>query len=179
VRALADAERIREFFRELGREARTPARAYLTGGATAVLLGWRETTIDVDVRFVPESDALLRAIPRLKESLRINVELAAPLDFVPVPPGWEERSRFAFQEGKLAVYHFDFDAQALAKLERRHARDLEDVREMIRRGLVDPKRLLEGFEKIAPELHRYPAVDPGSFRRAVERAAKESGGSVS
>ena len=31
---------------------------YVTGGATAVLEGWRGSTIDVDVRFEPESDAL-------------------------------------------------------------------------------------------------------------------------
>jgi hypothetical protein len=32
----------------------------------------------VDLKIVPESDAMLRAIPPLKESLELNVELAAP-----------------------------------------------------------------------------------------------------
>ncbi len=49
MRGLADADRIREFMRALGREARAETAAYLTGGATAVLLGWRASTIDVDV----------------------------------------------------------------------------------------------------------------------------------
>lgn len=44
-------------------------RVYLVGGATAVLLGWRPTTIDVDLVMRPEDDTLLRAIAGLKESL--------------------------------------------------------------------------------------------------------------
>jgi hypothetical protein len=67
--------------RALGRAARRPGRVYLTGGATAVLDGWRESTIDIDIKLVPDDDALLRAIPELKESLQVNVELAAPASF--------------------------------------------------------------------------------------------------
>ncbi len=78
MRALADAERIHRFMRALAESARQDGRVYFTGGATAVLLGWRPTTIDVDLRFVPEQDVLLRAIPTLKEQLQINVELASP-----------------------------------------------------------------------------------------------------
>lgn len=172
MRPLADAERVHAFLRELARATEEPTRAYLTGGASAVLMGWRPTTIDVDLKLVPERDALLRAIARLKDALAINVELAAPSDFIPVPPGWEERSRFVEQEGALAVFHYDFHAQALAKIERGHTQDMADVREMLRRGLVEPQRLRELFDRIEPELYRYPALDGPSFRRAVEEAAR-------
>jgi len=63
------------------------------------------------------------------------------------------------------------DAQALAKLERGHDRDLDDADEMLRRGLVERERLLELFAEIEPELYRFPAIDPPSFRRRVEAAA--------
>lgn len=152
----------------LADRAGAPARVYFTGGATAVLLGWRQSTIDVDLTLVPESDALLRAIPAIKETLRINVELASPAHFIPVAPGWEERSRFVDQIGSLSFYHFDFYAQALAKVERGHAQDLGDVREMLARGLIEPRSALEYFERIEPELYRYPAVHGPSFRRVVE-----------
>jgi hypothetical protein len=152
----------------LGRAARHPARVYLTGGATAVLAGWRETTIDIDLKLVPDDDALLRAIPALKESLQVNVELAAPIDFVPVPDGWEDRSRFITQEGPLTFLDFDLVAQALAKIERGHDRDRRDVHEMLVRGLVTPAALRIAFQAIEPQLYRYPAVDPASFRRALE-----------
>jgi hypothetical protein len=168
MREVADADRIRRFMRRLGAEADVDTRVYFTGGATAVLLGWRPSTIDVDLRIVPENDRLLRAIPLLKDQLRINVELASPQDFIPVPPGWEERSLFIASEGKIAFYHFDPYAQALAKVERSHAQDLEDVEALVRTGLVDRRRALEYFQRIEPELYRYPAIDPRSYRRAVE-----------
>lgn len=167
MRELAEAERIRRFMRELGAEAREPARVYFTGGATAVLLGWRASTIDVDLKFVPEQDELFRAIPRLKEALQINVELASPGDFIPVPPGWEERSPFIGQEGRLFFHHFDLYAQALSKVERGHSQDIADVQEMMRRGLVDPEQALAYYERVEPLLYRYPALDPASFRAAV------------
>jgi hypothetical protein len=170
MREVADADRIRRFMRRLGAEADVDTRVYFTGGATAVLLGWRPSTIDVDLRIVPENDRLLRAIPLLKDQLRINVELASPQDFIPVPPGWEERSLFIASEGKIAFYHFDPYAQALAKVERSHAQDLEDVEALVRTGLVDRRRALEYFQRIEPELYRYPAIDPRSFRRAAEEA---------
>ncbi len=154
----------------LGGEAASPARVYFTGGATAVLVGWRESTIDVDVKLVPESDRLLQAIARLKDSLQINVELAAPSDFIPVKPGWEDCSPFIASEGALAFHHFDLYAQAIAKVERGHSQDLEDVREMVARNFVDPARALEYFSAIEHELYRYPALDPLSFRRSVEAA---------
>ena len=52
-----DAARLRRFMRELGRAAQRPARVYFTGGATAVLAQWRASTIDIDVKFVPDDDA--------------------------------------------------------------------------------------------------------------------------
>ena len=134
-----------------------------------MLLGWRGTTIDVDLKLVPEQDAVLRAIPRLKDELQVNVELAAPGDFIPLPAGWEERSLLAEQGRTLAFYHFDPYAQALSKLERDHARDRDDVRALIRSGLVDPERLRLYFEEIEPLLYRFPAIDPPAFRERVEQ----------
>lgn len=174
VRALADDHRIHRFMRALGEAAIADARVYFTGGATAVLHGWRATTIDVDIRIVPEHDALFRAIPRLKETLELNVELASPDQFIPVKDGWEDRSPFVAREGRVSFHHFDLYAQALSKIERGHAQDVEDVREMLWRGLVERDALLAYFEAIAPRLYRYPALDPVSFRRAVEAAAADA-----
>lgn len=78
MRSLIDVPRLREFMRRLGMAADGPGRVYLTGGACAVLLGWRGSTIDVDLSFAPERDSLFRAIPELKNALDVNVELAAP-----------------------------------------------------------------------------------------------------
>ena len=72
--------------------------------------------------------------------------------------------------GSVTFLHYDLYAQALAKLERGHDRDLDDVREMLARGLVEPDRLAAFFAEIEPELFRFPAIDPASFRHRVEHA---------
>lgn len=156
--------------RALGAESTAEARVYVTGGATAVLHGWRTSTIDVDIKIVPDTDAVFRAIPAVKERLQINVELAAPDDFIPVRQGWEDRSPFIAREGRLSFHHFDLYAQALAKIERGHAQDAADVRELLQRGLVERDKLVAYFDAIEPQLYRYPAIDPATFRRAVSGA---------
>jgi len=174
MRQPVDTPRLLSFLEALGTAASCEVAVYLTGGATALLHGWRPTTVDVDLKIVPEDDALLRALPRLKDELRLNVELAAPDDFLPELPGWRERSPSAGRFGRIAVFHYDLYSQALAKLERGHAQDLEDVREMTRRGLVQPARLLELLWAIEPDLYRFPAVDRTSFRRAVEEFVRSA-----
>lgn len=170
MRALVDAERLRRFLNALGAEADGDARVYLTGGATAVLMGWRDSTIDVDLKLVPELDSLFRAIPRLKESLNLNVELASPGDFIPELPGWQDRSPFICREGRVSFHHYDLSAQALAKIERAHDQDAVDVREMLARGLIEPARTWELYLAIEPQLYRYPALDPVAFRAAAAAA---------
>lgn len=168
MRRLTDAVLVRQFMRRLGQRARAAGRVYLVGGACAVLLEWRSTTVDIDVD-LESAEALLREIPQIKEELHVNVELASPAQFIPELPGWRDRSPFIERAGSVDFHHYDFYAQALAKIERAHDQDLQDVRAMLQRGLVQPARLMELFAAIEPSLYRYPAIDPPSFRRAVER----------
>lgn len=167
MRQLTDAARLREFMRLLGRRTRAAGRVYLVGGACAVLHDWRATTIDIDLDLDPGLDALLREIPAIKENLQVNVELASPAHFIPELPGWRDRSPFVVREGTLDFHHYDFYAQALSKIERAHDRDVQDVREMAARGLIEPHRLTGFFDLIEPQLYRYPAIDAASFRGAV------------
>ncbi len=171
MRPPVDEDRLRELARRLGALARRRATVYLTGGASAVLEGWRSSTVDADLRFEPDSDELLRELPLLKESLAINIELASPPDFIPELPGWRERSPLAFEEGNVQVRHFfDFYSQALAKIERGFSQDLEDVAKMLGSRLVTVERLRELYDQIESQLYRYPAIDPADFRRRVKEA---------
>jgi hypothetical protein len=171
VRAAVDSSRLRAFLNELSRAAKAPTRLYLTGGASQLLRGLRESTLDIDLTFEPESDELLRSMVALKESLDVNVELVSPAHFVPALPGWLERCEFAFETGKLAVFHFDPYTQALSKIERGHDRDLQDVHALVRTGLIDVARLRDLFADVQSELFRYPAIDPKSLTAAVDRLA--------
>jgi hypothetical protein len=171
MREAVTEPRLRAFMRAIAAEAHEAGRVYLTGGSSAVLRGWRESTLDIDITIVPENDRILRAIPEVKERLQVNVELASPADFVPPLRGWDERSVFIVREGPISFHHFDFYTQALSKLERAHRKDLADVDAMVRDGLVEPNRLLVLFEEVERELYRYPAINPLSLRAAVERLA--------
>jgi hypothetical protein len=169
MREAVDVSRLGRFMRELGAAASEEGTVYFTGGATALLHGWRSSTIDVDIKIVPDRDDVFRALPALKESLHLNIELASPDQFIPELPGWRDRSPFIERFGRMSFHHYDLYAQALAKIERGHDQDLVDVREMLSRRLVDRKKALELFTAIEPQLYRYPAVNGASFREDVEK----------
>ena len=171
-RGTSNAAKVREFMRFVGDRAQGAGRIYFTGGASAVLVGWRSTTVDVDIKLDPEPRGVFDAIARAKEVLDMNVELAAPDDFIPPLPDWRSRSVFIVRHGPVAFLHYDFYAQALAKVERGHVQDLEDVQAMARRQLIESSRLSELFAAVEPDLARYPAIDPACFRDQVRAALK-------
>lgn len=171
-RGTSNAAKVREFMRFVGDRAKGAGRVYLTGGASAVLVGWRSTTVDVDIKLDPEPPGVFDAIARAKEVLDMNVELAAPDDFIPALPDWRSRSVFIARHGPVAFLHYDFHAQALAKIERGHTQDLEDVEAMRRLKLIEAGRLSLLFDAVEPHLARYPAIDPASFRDQVREALR-------
>jgi hypothetical protein len=160
--------KLRAFMAELATKAVSKGNVYFTGGATALLLGMREQTIDVDIKFDPEPQGAFEALRQLKNSLDINVELASPADFIPVAPDWKQRSLFIAQNGSIGFYHFDLAAQALSKIERAHAQDLADARDFLRLGGIDQEQLWSYFLRIKKDLVRYPAVDAESFERKLK-----------
>jgi hypothetical protein len=81
-----------------------------------------------------------------------------------------DRSPFVVRYGRVAYHHFDLNAQALAKIERDHRQDRSDVVAMLARDLVTSETLSAYFAAIEPQLYRYPAIDPASFKMRVERA---------
>src|SRR3989454_12615224 len=159
---------LKQFMQELGAAARSPGKVYLTGGATALLLGFRDQTIDIDLKLDPEPEGVFEAIAALKNRLDVNLELASPDDFIPAPADWRERSQHIASIGQLQFFHYDFSLQALAKLERGHAQDLQDVSSFIRGGYVSADELRSRFAQIEPGLLRYPAIDPQQFKQKVE-----------
>jgi hypothetical protein len=155
---------VRRLLAEIEQQARAPGSIYLVGGASAVLFGWRTRTIDVDLKLDPEPAGIFEAIAQLKEQLDLNIELAAPDQFIPALPDWRQQSLPIDTSGRVQFFHYDFRGQALAKIERGHTRDLSDVKAMIHRGLVSKVDLIDGFAVIEPQLIRYPALDPETFR---------------
>ena len=167
MRTPVDPAKLRRLIRELGRRARGPGRIYLVGGASALLEGWRDATVDVDLRLDPEPPGIFEAIAGLKTELDLNIELASPDQFLPTLPDWRARSPFIGRHGDVEFFHYDFRAQALSKLARGFERDLDDVRAMLGRGLVSRAELAAALAEMMPGLVRYPALDAGAFERRV------------
>ncbi|HYK19596.1 MAG TPA: hypothetical protein VEV42_02605, partial [Pyrinomonadaceae bacterium] len=75
MREKITAERVARFMQAVGRAGKKTA--HLPGRwRHSRALGWRETTIDIDLKLVPEVNEILKALPEIKEALEINVELA-------------------------------------------------------------------------------------------------------
>lgn len=172
MRHETQAADIQQFMLSLGEAVHEEGRVYFTGGVTAILLGWREMTVDIDLKADPEPAGFFEALPALKEQLEINIELASPADFIPPLPAWRERCVFIARHGLLEFYHYDFYSQALAKIERWHDRDRKDVARMLDSGLVEPRKLAALFRAIEPALVRFPAIDPRAFGERVAAIAQ-------
>src|SRR5436190_13090436 len=134
MRRKVTPERLKTFMQQFATTARTPGKVYFTGGATALLLGFRQQTIDIDLKLDPEPSGAFEAIATLKNRLDLNIELASPEDFIPASAGWRERSQHIASIGQLDFFHYDFAMQVLAKLERGHDHDLEDVSSFLHGG---------------------------------------------
>jgi hypothetical protein len=155
--------------RELARSARPKRdyRIYLVGGGTAVLEGWRESSIDADL--FSGQDDIFHDVQGIKERLQVNIEFARPEDFVPALEGSESRHVFIETIGRVSFCHYDPYAQLLSKIIRGFARDLTDARALVTSGMVKPDRfrkLVEGIPESA--YSKYPRLSPQAVRNAVE-----------
>jgi hypothetical protein len=172
MRSTVDPQKIEQLMKALGREARGTGSIYFTGGASALLMGWRSSTVDIDIRLDPEPPGIFQAIAKLKQELDINIELASPQDFLPPLPGWRERSIYIGKQGGISFYHYDFTAQALAKLSRNYNRDMDDVKAMYAQKLFSLEKLRDCFELIESELIRFPALEPELLKNKIEQFIK-------
>jgi hypothetical protein len=167
VRRPLDPTRLREVLGALGRACRGPGVVYLTGGATALLEGWRDATVDLDLKLDPEPEGIFAAIARIKEEWAVNVELASPDHFLPELADWREQSPLVGRFGLIDVRHYDLRAQALAKLARGFERDVADVRAMLERGLVTCARLRSAFAQMQGRLERFPRISGRELERRL------------
>lgn len=156
---------LQTFFESISKNLKEHVDIYFTGGVTALLHGWRQSTIDIDLVMVPESDNVFRMFPELKNSLNINIEIASPAHFIPELPGWKERSIPIDKIGNVSFFHYDLYSQALSKIERGHSQDVQDVKKMISEGLVKIDLLKNLFQEILPKLYKYPAINKESFEK--------------
>lgn len=145
---------------------------YLVGGGTAVYLGWRSSSIDVDL--FSDQEVIFRDIQRIKEHLNINIEFARPEDFVPPLDGTADRHVFIEKVGAISFHHYDPYSQLFSKVVRGFERDLEDARKFVNSGTVDPIQFRKLIAKIPDTAYaRYPSISRKGVEAAVERFLSE------
>ena len=164
---------------ELGRRVRIQTRFYLVGGASPSSKGGRGATSTVDFAARAGHARAVRGVARPEDQARpeLRARIASPLRSR--LPGWRDRSVWIRTAGKLQVYHYDFTSQLLAKIERGHSQDLTDVQHMLDEDRVDPAVAMALFERVEPDLVRYPAIDPVAYRAKVERSSDRVWGAPS
>jgi hypothetical protein len=162
-------ESLVSLMKELARDAprRGAYRVYFVGGGTAVYLGWRQSSIDVDL--CSDQEVVFRNIQKIKERLNINIEFARPEDFVPPLKGTADRHVFIDTIGKVTFYHYDPYAQLLSKVVRGFQRDLEDAKKFIDCELVDPNKFRSLVAGIPDTMYaKYPTLSRSGIDYAVD-----------
>jgi hypothetical protein len=162
-------ESLQALMRELARSAKSQRhyRVYLVGGGTAVLEGWRDSSIDADL--YAKQDDIFRDVQNIKERLNLNIEFARPEDFVPPLEGSGTRHVFIETVSRVSFYHYDPYAQLLSKVVRGFARDLVDAKAFVTSGMVDPDQFRKLVQGIPESVYsKYPRLSAGGVRAAVD-----------
>lgn len=163
-------DRLKLLMQALAREAprRGTFRVYLVGGGTAVYVGWRNASVDVDL--CSDEETVFRNIQRIKEQLAMNIEFARPEDFVPPLRGSADRHLFIETVGRVSFYHYDPYAQILSKIVRGFQRDLDDAHAFIQNRMVEAGKLKSLVSSIPESAY---AKYPNLSKRAVESAVRD------
>jgi hypothetical protein len=154
---------------ELARSAprRGTYRVYFVGGGTAVLQGWRASTIDADL--YSDKDEIFHDVQGIKERLQLNIEFARPEDFVPALAGSNDRHVFIETVGKVSFYHYDPYAQLLSKVVRGFERDIADAKRFLDSGMVDAGQFRALVDRIPDAAYaKYPSLSRDAVREAVD-----------
>lgn len=176
----ADLDR---FLRALARELPCAATIVLTGGCEAMLLGGARPTGDVDFELVPPGDpgrtALVeRAVAAAAAQTGVTVQWSTEIDRwspVSVPPRYR-RSRPHRRIGSLHVRLLDPACWAVYKLARYLEADVDDLRAVLRREGVSPRRLARVCGEALRASPRSTALF--QFRRQVEDFFERHGNAV-
>jgi len=142
-------------------------RVFVVGGGTAVLSGWRASTIDADLYC--DQEGVFGDIQGIKDRLQLNVEFVRPEDFVPALVGSENRHIFIETVGNVTFCHYDPYAQLLSKVVRGFRRDLQDAQSLLASGMVEAERFRALVQQIPRAAYaRYPSLSRQGVLDAVD-----------
>lgn len=166
------SEYLQQLLRVLGDRLQTPSTLLLLGGGGLSLLGSPRSTLDLDYNGDENTRSeLRRVLEQIADEMHVDVEAVPLHQFIPLPPGAEQRHIPIGVYGNLRVLVFDPYSIALSKLDRGFDADIEDVVFLFRRGYVLPdilESMLAQTNESAMKLDLDMAAMNGRFRLALE-----------
>ncbi|MDP3775481.1 MAG: hypothetical protein Q8Q85_14575 [Gemmatimonadales bacterium] len=152
------------------RSGAVPARLYLVARTTHLAERWCDRVPQLELAGDAGSAGLGDAARDAATSLGIDLVWESPAEVIPLPVGWEERSRPAAIEpgagSALEIRHFDPYSVVLRLIARGDEPDYLAALEYVRHGWVEPARLEGLLGEVVPRLTSQTlAQDPAEFRR--------------
>ena len=142
-------------------------RLYLVSRTSHLAEGWCERVPALELAGGAE---LGEAVREAAHALGVDLVWESPADVIPLPAGWEERSRPAKigpdGAGNLEVRHFDPYSVVLRLIARGDEPDYVAALEYVLHGWVEPARLESLLGEVVPRMtNETLAQDPAEFRR--------------
>jgi hypothetical protein len=148
-----------------------PARLYLVSRTSHLAEGWCDRVPAFELAGDAGRAELGEAVREAGRALGIDLVWESPADVIPLPVGWEERSRPAIigQGGTgnaLEVRHFDPYSVVLRLIARGDEPDYVAALEYVLHKWVEPARLEGLLGEVVPRMTSQTlAQDPAEFRR--------------
>jgi len=148
-----------------------PGRLYLVSRTSHLAEGWCDVVPALELAGDPGNAALSEAVREAARALDVKVVWESPVDIIPLPAKWEERSLpAAIGQGEggsaLEIRHFDPYSVVLRLIARGDEPDYVAALEYVLHGWVEPARLESLLTEVVPRMtNQTLAQDPAEFRR--------------
>ena len=166
-----DRPTILKFLHRLDGALAQPGRLYLLGETTQVAEGWcRQTTrLDFAAEIAPAHCAEFdKAVTNLQNQLGIDIYEESPSDIIPLPAGYEARTRLIANghTGKLQFYHFDPYSVAFRLITRGDEPDYRTVLAYLEHGWLAVAEMNRLLANLLPQFtNETIQQDPAEFQR--------------
>ena len=110
---------------------------------------------------------LQRVIDGVAEQLQIVIDAVPIEQFIPFPPGSDNRRMLIGQFGQITVYVLDPYTIALSKLDRGFDTDIDDVVFLIRRNFIAFQQLEEVVQNALQRANEF-SLDPQAIRSHLQ-----------
>ncbi len=147
------------------------ARLYLVSRTSHLAEGWCDRVPELEFAGEAGSAELGEAVREAAKTLGVHLVWESPADVIPLPAGFEERSRQATiaQGGSgnpLDIRHFDPYSVVLRLVARGDEPDYVAALEYVLHQWVEPARLESLLSEVVPRMtNQTLAQDPAEFRR--------------